>query len=282
MEPAEEGRVAVEGGQIAYRVYGSGSRALLCLHGGPGCPSPYLDPLIQLASGDLRVVLYDQLGCGDSEAPDDPSLWTLDRFVREVEQVRSALDLGRIDLLGHSFGGMLAQEWALAHPGELRTLTLCSTLCSVPQYRQEVATLIDALPVAERDILRQGIDAPGYGEAFDAFSRRHLIRIERPEPVARSLAAFSHQVYATLWGTDGLRPDGLVRDWDSSARIGEIRAPTLITVGRYDEVTPACAAAIRARIAGSELVEFPSSAHMAHWEEQGAFLACMRGFLQNR
>ena len=116
MEASEHGRVAVEGGQVAYRVYGSGSRALVCLHGGPGCPSPYLDSLIDLASADLRVVFYDQLGCGESEKPDDASLWTMERFVREVEQVRSALDLGRIDVLGHSFGGMLAQEWALAHP----------------------------------------------------------------------------------------------------------------------------------------------------------------------
>jgi proline-specific peptidase len=282
MEPAEEGRVAVEGGQIAYRVYGSGSRALLCLHGGPGCPSPYLDSLIELASGDLRVVLYDQLGCGDSESPDDRSLWTLERFVREVEQVRSALDLGRIDLLGHSFGGILAQEWALAHPGELRTLTLCSTICSMAQYRTEAARLVDEMPEAERAVLRQGIDAPGYAEAFEQFSRRHLIRIERPEPVRRALAAVNEQVYATLWGTDGLRPDGLLRDWESCDRLGQIRAPTLITVGRYDEVTPACAASIRAGISGSELVHFPSSAHMPHWEEQGAFMACMRGFLQNR
>ena len=116
MEAVEHGRVAVEGGQVAYRVYGHGSRALLCLHGGPGCPSWYLDSLADLASDDLRVVFYDQLGCGDSEAPDDVSLWTLERFVGEVEQVRSALDLGRVDLFGHSFGGMLAQEWALRHP----------------------------------------------------------------------------------------------------------------------------------------------------------------------
>ena len=93
MEAVEQGRVAVEGGQVAYRVFGTGSRALLCLHGGPGVPSPSLESLADLASDDLRVVLYDQLGCGESEAPDDPSLWTMDRFVREVEQVRSALDL---------------------------------------------------------------------------------------------------------------------------------------------------------------------------------------------
>jgi proline-specific peptidase len=281
MEAVEEGRVAVEGGQVAYRVYGSGSRALLCLHGGPGCPSSYLDSLTDLASDDLRVVLYDQLGCGESEAPDDTSLWTLARFTREVEQVRSALDLGRIDLFGHSFGGMLAQEWALAHPDDLRTLTLASTACSVAQLRDGLAGLIARMPDEQRRALAAGPDAPGHAEAHAAFSQRHLCRIPTPEPVRRALDSFSAPVYATLWGHDGFTIDGGMTTWDVSDTIERIRVPTLITVGRYDEVTPACAESIRARIAGSELVEFPSSAHLAHWEERGAFMACMRGFLQN-
>jgi proline iminopeptidase len=281
MEAVEEGRVAVEGGQVAYRVYGAGSRALLCLHGGPGCPSSSLDSLADLASDDLRVVLYDQLGCGASEAPDDPSLWTLERFVREVEQVRSALDLGRIDLLGHSFGGVLAQEWALAHPDELRTLTLASTFCSIAQVRDELRRLAASLPDGRGEPLLAGPDAPGNAEAHREFSRLHLCRIPYPEPVREAIGSFAEPIYAQLWGTDSFRIEGSLRDWDVCDAIGEIRAPTLITVGRYDEVTPACAEEIRARIVGSELVEFPSSAHLAHWEERSAFMACMRGFLQN-
>jgi proline iminopeptidase len=281
MEAVEHGRVAVEGGQVAYRVFGSGSRALLCLHGGPGCPSSYLDSIADLASDDLRVVFYDQLGCGDSEAPDDPSLWTIERFVREVEQVRSALDLGRIDLFGHSFGGMLAQEWALAHPAALRTLILSSTTCSVAVLRDELRRLVETMPAPQRDALLGGATAPGHGQAFEEFSGRHLCRIPYPEPVQRALDSFSEQVYATLWGPDAFTIEGALSDWDVCERLDEIRAATLITVGGYDEVTPVCADRIRARIAGSELVVFPSSAHFAHWEERGAFMACMRGFLQN-
>jgi proline iminopeptidase len=281
MEAVEQGRVAVEGGQVAYRVYGHGSRALLCLHGGPGCPSSYLDSLADLASDDLRVVLYDQLGCGDSEAPDDDSLWNLPRFVREVEQVRSALDLGRIDLLGHSFGGMLAQEWALGHPDRLRTLILASTTCSVPLLRAELARLVAELPDAQRDALAAGATAPGYAEAHEEFSRRHLCRIPYPEPVLRALASLGAAVYTRMWGPDGFKVEGTLSDWDVCESIAAIRASTLITVGGYDEVTPACAELIRGRIAGSELVAFPSSAHLAHWEERGAFMACVRGFLAN-
>jgi proline iminopeptidase len=281
MEAVEHGRVAVEGGQVAYRVYGSGSRALVCLHGGPGCPSIYLDSLIDLASVDVRVVLYDQLGCGESEKPDDASLWTIERSVRELDQVRSALDLGPIDVLGHSFGGMLAQQWALAHPDALRTLTLSSTTCSAALLRAELRRLLEELPVEERAALLAGASAPGHRQAFDEFSRRHLCRIPYPQPVRAALASFAHPVYSQMWGPDAFTIEGNLSSWDVSDSIGAIQASTLITVGRYDEVTPACAEAIRSRISGSELVEFPSSAHLPHWEERGAFMACMRGFLQN-
>ena len=97
----------------------------------------------------------------------------------------------------------------------------------------------------------------------------------------RALESFAAPVYAQLWGPDAFTIEGALADWDVCERIAEIRASTLITVGRYDEVTPVCAERIRARISGSELVEFPSSAHLPHWEERSAFMACMRGFLQN-
>jgi proline-specific peptidase len=281
MEAVEQGRVAVEGGQVAYRVYGAGSRALLCLHGGPGCPSWSLESLADLASGDLRVVLYDQLGCGDSEAPDDPSLWSIDRFVREVDQVRSALDIERVDLLGHGFGGMLAQEWALAHPAALRTLILASTNCSIPQLRGELARLVATLPASQRDALLAGPGAPGYDEAHDAFDHLYLCRIPYPEPVERAIEAVAAPVYERLWGPNGFTVSGTLADWDISDSIDAIRVSTLITVGGHDQVTPACSERIRARIAGSELVAFPTSAHFPHWEERGAFMACVRGFLAN-
>jgi proline-specific peptidase len=281
MEAVEQGRVAVEGGQVAYWVYGTGSRALLCLHGGPGCPSPSIESLVDLASADLRVILYDQLGCGESEAPGDPALWTLERFVREVEQVRSALDLGRIDLFGHSFGGILAQEWALAHPELLRGLVLASTTCSVPLLRDGLGSLLASFPEEQRTALLAGEDAPGFAEAQRAFLAQHLCRIPYPEEVSRAFATSSELAHEQLWGPDIFSISGSLADWDVTDAIGSIQAPTLITVGRYDQVVPACSERIRSRIAGSELVEFPSSAHLAHWEERGAFMACMRGFLQN-
>ena len=281
MEAVEQGRVAVEGGQITTACTDTARVRCSACTVVRGCPSWYLDSLADLASDDLRVVFYDQLGCGDSEAPDDDSLWNLPRFVREVEQVRSALDLGRIDLLGQGFGGMLAQEWALGHPDRLRTLILASTTCSVPVLRAELARLVASLPDAQRAALAAGATAPGYAEAHEEFSRRHLCRIPYPEPVLRALGFLAAPVYMRMWGPDGFKVEGALSDWDVCESIDAIRASTLITVGGYDEVTPACAELIRGRIAGSELVAFPSSAHLAHWEERSAFMACVRGFLAN-
>ena len=130
--------------------------------------------------------------------------------------------------------------------------------------------------------LDAGASAPGYAEAHEEFSRRHLCRIPYPEPVrararrVRRAGVHPHVGAGRVQGRGNARRTGT-----SASRSSEIRASTLITVGGYDEVTPACAERIRARIAGSELVAFPSSAHLAHWEERGAFMACVRGFLAN-
>ena len=113
-----DGRVVVDdaGHEIYYRRYGAGPATILGLHGGPGLDHRYIERLRELAGGDLQVVLFDQLGSGRSDRPDDPSLWTMERFVAEVEAVRTALGLARVHLYGQSWGGWLALQYALDHP----------------------------------------------------------------------------------------------------------------------------------------------------------------------
>jgi proline-specific peptidase len=231
------------------------------------------------------VIFYDQLGCGDSDKPDDPSLWTVERFVDEVEAVRTGLGLGQVDLYGQSWGGMLAQEYALAHPEALRTLILASTICSAPFHRTELVRLVDSMEPELAEPLREGVrtgdtETPAYQEAIAEFYRRHVCRIPYPPDVERSFDNMAMQVYGTMWGPDELAYDGTLSTWDVTDRIEDIRVPTLITVGAHDELTPASSVMIQDRIEDSELAIFPESGRLSHWEERERYMQVLRGFLR--
>jgi proline iminopeptidase len=284
MDWSDQGRIAVPGGEVAYGIVGEGERTLLTLHGGPGATSWYCYSMADLARDGLRVVFYDQLGCGHSDQPDDPSLWRVERFVEEAEAVRRALDLGEVDLWGQSWGGMLAQEYALAHPGAIRTLGLASTICSGPFQRAELARLAAGFGEPTASLLAAALaGGEPSGDAYDAaiteFYARHVCRIPYPPDVERAFANVSQAVYGTMWGPDELAFTGTLSTWDVTDRIGAIDAPTLITVGRHDELTPASAQMIAERIAGSDLQIFERSGHLAHVEEQERYMRVVRDFL---
>jgi proline-specific peptidase len=134
----QEGFIPVSGYRVWYRIVGGGADLenipLLALHGGPGVPHDYIENLADLASDTRRVILYDQLGCGRSDQPDDTSLWRVERFVEELGIVRRELGLDQVHLLGQSWGGMLAIEYALTQPRGLVSLILASTLSSMPMW----------------------------------------------------------------------------------------------------------------------------------------------------
>jgi proline-specific peptidase len=274
----------VPGGEVAFVVAGSGERTLLTLHGGPGVPSPYLYSMADLAGPNRRVVFYDQLGCGDSDKHGDPSLWVIEKFVEGVEAVRIGLGLGQIDLWGQSFGGMLAQEYALAYPDALRTLTLASTICSASFHRTELARLIDEFPPDTRAQLRHAhltgdTSAPGYHGASQEFWARHVSRIPHSPEMQDSTDRTAVDMFTAMWGPDDVAMVGTLKDWDISGRIHDITTPTLITVGAYDELTPASSEMIAERITGSTLVLFQQSSHHAHWEERERYMQVVGTFL---
>ena len=154
MEAVEEGRVAVEGGQVAYRVYGGGSRALLCLHGGPGFTHYYLEPLEALAD-ERQVIFYDQLGCGKSDRPEDVTLWTVERFVEELVTVRETLGLDRLHLFGSSWGGMLAMQYVLDRRPDLVSLTLCGSPASMIRWVADCEELLAEETPETRNVIRE-------------------------------------------------------------------------------------------------------------------------------
>jgi proline-specific peptidase len=282
----QEGRIPVTGGKVWYRVLGAGRTVpLLTLHGGPGAGHDYLESLEALLD-ERAVILYDQLGCGLSDKPNDPSLWTIDRFAREIDEVRDALGLDRVHLFGQSWGGWLAIEYMLGKPEGVVSLTLASTSASTAQFVREAQKLIDELPPEMSEALHHGNEAqtyddPAYVHAAAEFYQRHVCRLNPwPEPLERTGDNLEgNQVYLTMNGPNEFTVVGNLKDWDRTDRLGEITVPTLITVGRYDEITPACAETLHRGIPNSELHLFEQSAHCAHLEEPAKYNALLRDFL---
>ena len=287
IEPIREGHISVPGGEVWYKIVGSGSATpLLTLHGGPGAGHDYLEPLETLAA-DRPVVFFDQLGCGKSDKPDDASLWRIERFVEEVAAVREALDLERVHLFGQSWGGWLAIEYMMSEPAGIASLILASTSASVPQFAEETARLKSTLPKAVLETLNRyeatgDYDNPEYEEAMMAFYTQFVCRLDPwPDPLERSLNNLMTNAgaYEAIQGPNEFTITGNLKDWDRTDRLGEINVQTLVTCGRYDELGPACADTLRSGISNSEVHIFEKSAHVAHLEETESYLQVMRDFL---
>jgi proline-specific peptidase len=281
-----EGRIPFRGFNTWYRDLGpEGGIPLVCLHGGPGSTHFYFTPLERLAEEGRRLVLYDQLGCGNSDRPDDDDLWTVELFIDELNTIREALALDRIHLLGTSWGAMLGIEYALTQPPGLVSLTLNSPPTSSETWMAEARRLRDQLPEDVRRTLAKHEEAgttddPEYEEAEKVFWRRHILRLDDPpDYVLRGRAERGRQVYRALWGLSEWNATGKLRNWDVRDRLREIRVPTLITSGRYDECTPKLAEDAQRGIPGAERVLFEESSHSAYIEEADRFRALLADFM---
>ena len=290
MVEGRSGHVPVLGFRLFYRSFGPerGAPTVLVLHGGPGGSLDYLLPLADLTEHGYRVVLFDQLGCGQSDVPDDRALFSLEHHVSETEGVRAALGLGKVHVVGSSYGGLLALAYALTHPEALRSLTTVGGLASVPLTAAEMARLRSHLPADVRATLDRceasgATSTPEYKAAAMEFYRRHVLRLSPwPAEVERTFELLDRRpVYAYMNGPSEFTITGTIRDVDLSGAIGRIRAPTLVLGGRYDEVTPAVAHQIASTIPGARSVTFAESSHMPFWEERAKFMSVLAGFLRD-
>ncbi|MGP0066734.1 MAG: proline iminopeptidase-family hydrolase [Isosphaeraceae bacterium] len=280
------GYLEVPGGRIWYRVAGAGAGIpLLTLHGGPGSPHDYLESLAALG-GERPVVFYDQLGCGRSDHPDDPGLWTMSRFLEEIDCVRTGLGLDQIHLYGHSWGAMLAVDYALAEPEGLCSLILASPCLSMAKVQADLTRLKDELPPAILKVLREHEQAgtthsAQYQVAALAFYRRHICRLSPwPAALEQSFASWGHQVYTTMWGPAEFNVTGNLRDYDRSGRLGELSVPVLFLCGRHDEITPETTGWFHELCPASEFVVFEDSAHLPQLEEPDTHAEIVREFLR--
>jgi L-proline amide hydrolase len=276
-----EGTIPFGGAETWYRIVGSGevdgAAPMLTLHGGPGAAHDYLESMQELAHTGRRVIFYDQLGCGRSPYPEDPSKWTVELFLQEVDAVREALGLDEVHLVGQSWGGMLAMEYALKQPSGLRSLVICDSPSSMRLWVQEANRLREDLPPDIQQTLLQH-EAAGttqseeYQAAIQVFYDRHVCRVvPNPDYVQRSMAQILNQVYLTMNGPSEFHVVGTLKDWDITPRLGGITVPTLVISGAYDEATPLIARTVHESIPGSEWVLFEESSHTPHVEEPERF-----------
>jgi proline iminopeptidase len=285
--PERDGYSTIHGYRFYWKIVGEPGPAgtVLTLHGGPGATHDYLLALSDLARHGYRIVYYDQLGCGRSELAKGVAEYSIDRDVADLEELRQTLGLGRIHLIGSSYGGLLAIAYALAHPEPLKTLVSASGLADVPLTSREMQRLKRELPaplpeVLERHEAKGEFQHPEYLAAVQEFYRRHVCRLPVwPAELSYTLDHLSGPKYGTMNGPNEFTIVGTIRDYDVTARLGEIRVPTLVTTGRYDEVTPKVAESIHRGIPGSELVLFEESSHTAFWEERGRYMETLRSFL---
>lgn len=286
--PADERHeIKVDGHKIIAYSFGEGPETLLCLNGGPGLPCDYLREAHScLKDQGYRVVAFDQLGCGASDRPTDKKLWDITRYVAEVETVRQALNLGKVHLLGHSWGGWLSIEYAVTHPGNLKSLILADTNADMPHMITELNRLRGALgsetiAMMHRHEAMGTLDHPEYQAAVTLLNYRHVCRLsEWPAPVKRSLDDWNMGPYGTMQGPNEFLYTGNLKEWNRIADLHKIPVPVLIVTGQHDELTPACSHRMKIHLRDAELHVFPNSSHMPFYEEPQAYYPVLLDFLK--
>ena len=260
---------------------------VLTLHGGPGFPHFYFECFEDfLPQAGVTYWYYDQLGCGFSDQPADTRLWNLERFTTEVEEVRSALGFERMVVLGHSWGGMLAIEYALAHPERLAGLVISNMVAGIPSYEKYIRRLRDQLPAAKLNRLKElessgAYDTPAYEDIINYLYHQHICRLDPwPEPVSRAVKWLALPVYNTVQGKSEFEVTGNMKGWDRWHDLPGIRTPTLILGGRYDTMNPRDLMEMSRRMPAAHTVICPNGSHLSMYDDQQAYFSALVPFLR--
>jgi proline iminopeptidase len=294
--PVEEMYVDA-GGVMIYTVSFGRGEPLVIVHGGPGASHDYFLPYLLPLARSNRLVFIDERGSGKSEKLEDVSKYTVEAMAEDVEAVRKALGLGKINLLGHSYGGVLAQAYAFKYQANLSHLVLCSTFHSTKALNEIFRQMKAKMPPELRARIDKAEAAGLYGHGKDYERNRYTndymiaawgegyfpyLYQNRPDPNYDPVAngIMSWDLYRQMWGSHGeFVVDGSLVSVEYADRLGTIKVPTLITVGDHDESDPSIARDMAARIPGSKLVILPKSGHMTFVDQQGMFNRAVDEFL---
>jgi proline iminopeptidase len=280
-----EGRVSVPGGEVYYRVTGGGPGApLLVVHGGPGLSHDYLVTLEELGR-DRPVIFYDQLDCGQSARTGDPGNWRVPRYVSEIAEIRRALGLTKFHILGHSWGGALAVEYAALGGKSVLGCVLASPLISTDRWIEDNRRWRRLLPDEVQATLdrheRDGtVRSEAYQAAMQVFYNRHLCRLSPwPAPLNASVQSGNFDVYLSLWGETDFVPTGTLRNYDGTESLARIRTPILFTCGEFDEAPPITMYRYAKLVDHAEIRVFKDASHTAHLEQTAAYNQAVSVFL---
>jgi len=266
---------------------------VLLLHGGPGATHEYFEAFDSYFPGaGIEYYYYDQLGSAYSDQPDDPELWEIPRFVEEVEQVRAALglDASNFYLLGHSWGGILAIEYALAHQDQLKGLIISNMMASIPAYNEYAETVL--MPAMNPEVLAEikGYEAAGdYGNPrymellMDHHYVDHILRMpldEWPDPVNRAFAHINADIYVPMQGPSELGASGKLLHWDRTADLARIQVPTLTIGARYDTMDPDHMEWMAEEFPNGHYLYCPNGSHMDMYDDQQTYVEGVIRFLK--
>jgi proline iminopeptidase len=281
-------RVKLKSGHevVTYSI-GEGKNVILCANGGPGLPCDYIrDSHYVMAKQGFRVVTWDQLGCGQSERPNNSALWTVERYVEEVEDIRIALGLGKIHFLGQSWGTWLGIEYALKYQCNLKSLVLANGAADIPHLITELNRLkaslgSETMTMMHRREAENSIDHPEYEAAITLLNYRHVCRLDIwPDAVNRSLDDWNQEPYVTMQGPNEFTYTGNMKNWNRIDDLHKIKVPSLVLVGQYDELTPACSAKINHNLSDSRIYIFKESSHMPFFEQPDLYFNVLGEFLK--
>ena len=257
---------------------------VLLLHGGPAATHEYFEAFDSyFPAAGIEYYYYDQLGSFYSDQPDEPELWDLPRFVDEVEQVRQALGLNRNNfyLLGHSWGGILAIEYALKYPQNLKALVISNMMASIPAYNEYAQKVLmpamDQTALAEIKRLEAAGDYenPRYMELqIPNFYVHHLLRMPQeqwPDPVNRAFKHLNPKIYVPMQGPSELGASGKLVNWDRTLDMGRITVPTLAIGARYDTMDPAHMEKMATRVQKGRYLYCPNGSHLAMYDDQKVY-----------
>jgi proline iminopeptidase len=265
---------------------------VLLLHGGPAATHEYFEAFDSYFPGaGVEYYYYDQLGSAFSDQPTDDSLWDIGRFVDEVEQVRVALGLDKENfvLLGHSWGGMLAMEYALTHQDHLKGLIVSNMMASIPAYNDYAHKVL--MPAMDQKALAeiQRLEAAGKTEdphymelLVPNFYEQHFVRMpaaEWPEPVNRSFARVNRHVYALMQGPSELGAGGTLVNWDRTGDLSKITVPTLVVGAKHDTMDPAFMESMAKKFPKGRYLFCPNGSHLAIYDDQQTYMSGVLKFL---